>query len=93
MQEFDLYFSSAKCKKSLVFVEVMLDFPRLDGDIFHDDSFMDVHILLMSSSDPWYGDILIYIKTMKIPQHLSRDDRWRIFLKWILDIERGGGVN
>lgn len=32
----------------------------------------------MLSLDPWYGDILIYIQTLKLPQHLSRDDRRRI---------------
>jgi hypothetical protein len=56
----------------------MSDFPRKDEDIFHDDSFMDEHIFLISSSDPWYGDILIYLQTLKLPQHLSRDDRRRI---------------
>jgi hypothetical protein len=25
--------------------------------------------------DPWYGDILIYLQTLKLSQHLSRDDR------------------
>jgi hypothetical protein len=28
--------------------------------------------------DPWYGDILIYLQTLKFSQHLSRDDRRRI---------------
>jgi hypothetical protein len=78
LQEFDLDFASAKSKKSLVFVELISDFPRLDEDIFHDDSFMDEHIFLISSLDPWYGDILIYLQTLKLPQHLSRDDRRRI---------------
>jgi hypothetical protein len=78
LQEFDLDFASAKSKKSLVFAELMSDFPRLDEDIFHDDSFMDEHIFLISSLDPWYGDILIYLQTLKLPQHLSRDDRRRI---------------
>jgi hypothetical protein len=78
LQEFDLDFSSVKSKKSLVFAELMSDFPRMDEDIFHDDSFIDEHIFLISSSDPWYGDILIYLQTLKLPQHLSRDDRRRI---------------
>jgi hypothetical protein len=76
--EFDLDFASAKSKKSLVFAELISDFPRLDEDIFHDDSFTDQHIFLISSSDPWYGDILIYLQTLKLSQHLPRDDRRRI---------------
>jgi len=51
-------------------------FPRMDEDIFHDDSFIVEHILLISSSNPWYGDILIYLQTLKLPQHILRD-KWR----------------
>jgi hypothetical protein len=75
LQEFDLDFASAKSKKSLVFVELISDFPRLDEDVIHNDSFVDEHIFLISSLDPWYGDILIYLQTLKLSQHLSRDDR------------------
>jgi hypothetical protein len=75
MKEFDLNFASTKSKKSLVFAELISDFPRLDEDIFHDDLFVDEHIFLISYLDPWYGDILIYIQTLKLSQHLSRDDQ------------------
>ena len=51
LQEFDLDFQSAKSKKSLVFAELIAE----------DDSFLDEHIFLISTSDPWYGDILIYL--------------------------------
>jgi hypothetical protein len=39
---------------------------------------VDEHIFLISSSGPWYGDIILYLQTLKFPQHLSQDDRWRI---------------
>jgi hypothetical protein len=68
----------AKSNKSLVFVELILDFPRLDEDVIHVDSFVDEHIFLVSSSDPWYGDIVIYLQILKFPKHISRDDRRRI---------------
>jgi hypothetical protein len=61
LQEFDLDFASAKSKKSLVFVELISEFPRLDEDVIHVDSFADKHIFLVSSSDPWYGDIVLYL--------------------------------
>jgi hypothetical protein len=61
LHKFDLDFSSSKSKKSLVLVELMSDFPRQDEGFFHDDSFMDENIFLISSSDPWYKDILIYL--------------------------------
>jgi hypothetical protein len=71
-QEFDLDFASVKSNKSLVFAKLMSKFPKLDENIFHDDSFMDEHIFLISYSYPWYGNILIYLQTLKLPQHLSR---------------------
>jgi hypothetical protein len=52
LQEFDLDFDSTKSKKSLVFAELISDFPRLDEDVIHVDSFVDEHIFLVSSSDP-----------------------------------------
>jgi hypothetical protein len=75
LQEFDLDFSSVKSKKSLVFVELISNFPQLDEDVIHVDSFTDEYIFLVSSSDPWYGDIVLYLHTLKFPRHLSRDDR------------------
>jgi hypothetical protein len=78
LQEFDLDFASAKSKKSLVFVELISEFPRLYEDVIHVDSFADEHIFLVSSSDPWYGDIVLYLQTFKFPQHLSQDDRWHV---------------
>jgi len=78
LQEFDLDFASAKSKKSLVFAELISDFPRLDEDVIHADSFADEQIFLVSSFDPWYGDIVLYLQTLKFPQHLWRDDRRRV---------------
>jgi hypothetical protein len=75
LQEFDLDFASAKSKKSLVFSELISDFPRLDEDVIHVDLFVDEHIFLISSSDPWYGDIFLYLQTLKFTQYLSRDDQ------------------
>jgi hypothetical protein len=35
-------------------------------------------MFLITSSDPWYGDILIYLQTFKCPTFASRDEHWRI---------------
>jgi hypothetical protein len=78
LQEFDIDFSLTKSKKSLVFAELISDFPRLDKDVIHVDSFADEHIFLVSSSDPWYEDIILYLQTLKFAQHLSQDDRRRV---------------
>jgi hypothetical protein len=52
LQEFDLDFASTKSKKSLVFTELISNFPRLDEDVIHVDLFVDEHIFLVSLSDP-----------------------------------------
>ena len=72
LQEFDLDFQSAKSKKSLVFAELIAEFPTEEDVAVEDDSFPDEHIFLISTSDPWYGDILIYLQTLKYPAAYSR---------------------
>ena len=75
LQEFDLEFVSAKSKKSLIFVELISYFPSLDEVEVHEDSFVDEHIFLISTMDPWYVDIIVYFQTFKVHPHLSRDER------------------
>ena len=75
LQEFVLEFVSAKLKKSLIFAELILDFPSKDEELVCEDTFVDEHIFLISNLDPWYGDIIIYLQTLKVPTHLSRDER------------------
>ena len=42
------------------------------------DSFSDEFMFLISTTDPWYGDLLIYLQTRHFQPHLSRDDHCRI---------------
>jgi hypothetical protein len=71
LQEFNLNFASTKSKKSLVFAKLISDFPQVDEDVIHVDSFADEHIFLVSSSNLWYGDIVLYIQTLNFTHHLS----------------------
>ena len=75
LQEFDLELVLAKSKKSLIFVELMSDFPNLDEGEVLNDSLIDENIFLISIAEPWYGDIISYLQTLKVPTHLSRDER------------------
>ena len=75
LQEFDLEFVSAKSKKSLIFVELISDFPNLEEEEVFEDSFVDEHIFLISTVDPWYGNIIMYLQTLKIPTNLSWDEQ------------------
>ena len=70
LQEFHLEFVSAKLKKSLIFAELISDFPREDEELVCEDTFIDEHTFLISTLDPWYGDIIIYLQTLKVPTHL-----------------------
>ena len=62
LQDFDLDFQSAKSKKSFIFAELIAEFPTEEDVVVEDYSFPDEHIFLISTSDPWYGDILIYLQ-------------------------------
>ena len=78
LQEFNIEFVSAKSKKSLIFVELISDFLSEEEEEVCEDTFVDEHIFLISTLDPWYGDIIIYLQTLKVPTHLSRDERRRL---------------
>ena len=61
LQEFDLDFQSAKSKKYLVFAELILEFTIEETVVVEEDSFPDEYIFLVSTSDPWYIYILVYL--------------------------------
>ena len=73
-------FQSAKSKKSLVFVELIEELPTEENVAVEDDLFLDEHIFLISTSNPWYGDILIYLHTLKYPATSSREERRKLRL-------------
>ena len=57
LQEFDLEFVLAKSKKSLIFAELISHFPSEAEEMVCEDTFINEHIFLISTLDPWYGDI------------------------------------
>ena len=71
-------FTAAKAKKSLVFAELLSDLPRIDPEEVAHDPFPDESVYLVDSSDPWYGDILVYLQTQRFCPTLTSDDRRRI---------------
>ena len=75
LQEFDLKFISVKSKKSLIFVELISDFPSLEEEEVYEHTFVDEHIYFISTLDPWYGDIIVYLQMFNVPTHLSRDEQ------------------
>ena len=52
-------FEKSKSKKSLIFAELMCDFPRTDTDTVAEQPITDESLFLISTIDPWYGDIIV----------------------------------
>ena len=78
LQEFDLIFTAPKANKSMVFAELMSGLPQVSTNPVALDSLPDEYLFLIDSSDPWYGDILIYLQTQNFRPDASKDDRRRI---------------
>jgi hypothetical protein len=78
LQEFDLEFSKSKSKNSFVFVELICDLPHADEDTEPRDSLPDESLFLISTFDPWYGDILVYLQTQHFQPDISHEERHHI---------------
>jgi hypothetical protein len=78
LQEYDLEFSTPTSKKALVLMELVMTLPSdtTSGPVNTD--FPDEHLFYITSDDPWYDNLLVYLQTQKFDNHLSRDDRRRI---------------
>jgi hypothetical protein len=75
LHAFDLDFVLEKSKKSLVFVELISKLPVDSGDVIPEELPIKGDMFLIASSDPWYGDILVYLQTFKFPTSSSHDER------------------
>lgn len=76
LQEFDLEFEKSKVEKSLVFAELMCDFLRTDTETVAEEPISDESLFLISTLDPWYGDIIVYLQTQSFPPKISRS-QWQ----------------
>ena len=63
LQEFDLEFIKSKSKKSLVLAKLLCDLPSDSTATTSKPSIFDDSLFLIGSSDPWYGDFIIYLQT------------------------------
>ena len=78
LQEFDLDFESAKSKKSLVFAELTPKFLVEENVVIEEDSFPYEHSFLIATSNPWYGDIIVYLHTLKYPIAFSKEEQSKL---------------
>ena len=72
LQEFDLEFEKSKSKKSLVFTKLMCNFPRADTETVAEEPIGDESLFLISTLDPWYGDIIVYLQTQSFQLKISQ---------------------
>jgi hypothetical protein len=79
LQEYDLDFSTPKSKKALILAELVMTLPSDTPSAPVNTDFPDEHLFYIASDDPWYDDLIIYLRTQNFDNHLSRDDRWCIF--------------
>ena len=63
LQEFDMEFVKSKSKKSLAFTELICDLPSSSNDETSEETIMDEALFMISLSNLWYGDIIIYLQT------------------------------
>ena len=78
LQEFDLEFVKSKSKKSLVFTELLCNLPSSSNDETSKETIVDGSLFLISSSNPWYGDIIIYLQTQKYRPNTSPSEQKHI---------------
>jgi hypothetical protein len=65
VQEYDLYFSTPKRKKALILTELIMTFPSDASSSPVNIEFPDEHLFYIPSDDPWYGNLLVYLRTQK----------------------------
>ena len=56
----------------------MCDFPRTDTKTVAEQPIADESLFLISTIDPWYGDIIVYLQTQSFRPELSRSQRRKI---------------
>jgi hypothetical protein len=73
-----LEFDRATSKKSLVFTELICDFPHTAMEKVAVDSLPDESLFLISTNDTWYEDIIIYLQTQTFRPALSSAKHRRV---------------
>ena len=78
LQEFDIKFINAKAKKSLTFAELVSEISGNKEEKVEEESWAYGILFLISTTDPWYGTLIIYLQTQRIDAQFSSIERRRI---------------
>ena len=71
-------FVKCKSNKSLVLAKPLCDLPYDSNPTTSEPSIPDESLFLIESSDPWYGDFIIYLQTQTFRPNTSRSDQQHI---------------
>ena len=71
-------FIKSKSKKPLVLAEILCGLPFDSTETTLEPSILDESLFLIGSSDPWYGDFIIYLQTQTFRLDTSRFEQRRI---------------
>jgi hypothetical protein len=71
LQEYDLEFLTPTSKKALVLFKLVMALPSDTINAPVNNDFPDEHLFYITSDDPWYDNLLIYLHTQKFGNHLS----------------------
>jgi hypothetical protein len=75
LEEYDIEFSTCKSKKVLVLAKLITNFPSNAKASPVNTDFPEEHLFFIPFDDPWYGNLLIYLRTQKFGSHISQDNR------------------
>lgn len=67
-----MVFTATKVKNSLVFAKIFSELPIFDPNEIAHDPLLDEAIYLIETTDPSYGDILVYLQAQWSPPLNSR---------------------
>ena len=71
-------FTTTKSNKSLIFADLICSLPADSTPSYSEDHIPDETLFLISTLDPWYGDIIIYLQTSTFVSEVTKDARRRI---------------
>ena len=73
-----MQFAKTTSKKSLVFHELICDLPHTMENTEAIDSLPNESLFLISMTDPWYKDIILYFQTLRYQPASNCDEHCRI---------------
>ena len=56
----------------------MYELPSNKEETIEEDSWVDEHLFLIATTDPWYGTLITYLQTQRIDAQFSSIERCRI---------------